>query len=343
MNRLCAAFALLAAAVLGPPLAAAVPTTVVQSGQTVTGAVAIPQSPAKKLCGDGAVVDLAADCPAPPPTVTVVDAAPTQNGVFKFANGLVSGATIAGYTVNHAYRTIEVTTTSAGSSSLKNVVIRDLTCLDVQRGCIRLKDADGVLIANVKARFKPSQTPTMHDLPAGLQFEGNERNITVDGFDCAGFQMNMPATEYENGDCINADAEGPGFKFLNIAANDNTDAGLDSKALNPVIDNFSASGNKRNLRLWHGCDCGTLYIGQPLKRGGIGAGAGIWFKGGAAGGLAHIRKLVVNFTNADYPVLLFENAQAVTIDACELHVPAGTRLMMGPKGAVKLGPGCQVP
>lgn len=340
MKRLLAALALLIAA----PIAAA-PTITISSGQSVSGAIQAPAPVAVFKCFDGSIAAAASSCPAPPPSQTAIEASATQNGVFLFGPGAISGASISGYSVSGAYRTVEVTAESLShpASSLSGVSISDIQCLNVQRGCIRIKDADGLVIKNVKARFKATQTTTMHDLPAGLQFEGNEKNVTVDGFDCAGFQMDMPETEYENGDCINADAEGPGFKFLNIIANDNTDAGLDSKALNPIIDNFSGSGDKRDLRLWHGCDCGTLIIGQPLKRGGIGGGAGIWFHGGSAGGLAHIRKLIVRFTNADYPVLLFENAQNVTIDACDIQAPAGTVFMKGPKGAINLGPGCSIP
>lgn len=344
MKRLIAV--LCAALLCALPAVAAVTTITVKPGQSVSGMTPGTPTPQAwvKLCADGTKIAPDAEC-APvvtPGTGQSITASTTQNGVFKYDAGTVSNTVIADYAVSDAYRVVEVNT-STNPTVLKSATIRNLQCLNVQRGCIRIKDAEGVLIQNVKARFKATQTTTMHDLPAGLQLEGNEKNVTVDGFDCAGFQMNMPETEYENGDCINADAEGPGFKFLNIVANDNTDAGLDSKALNPVIDNYSASGNKRNLRLWHGCDCGTLYIGQPLKRGGIGGGAGIWFKGGATGSLAHIRKLVVRFTNADYPVLLFENAQDVTIDQCDVVAPHGTVFMKGPKGKVTLGAGCSVP
>lgn len=333
--------------VLAVPSAAAVTTTAVKSGQTVSGFTAsapVPQAWVK-LCADGTKVAPTAECATVVTggTAQIITAPTTQNGVFKYDGGLISDTVIGDYVVSDAYRTVEINTSAATPTVLKNATIRNLQCLNVQRGCIRIRDADGVLIQNVKARFKATQTLTMHDLPAGLQFEGNEKNVTVDGFDCAGFQMNMPETDYENGDCINGDAEGTGFKYLNVVANDNTDAGLDSKAYNPIIDNFRAAGNKRNLRLWHGCDCYTLYIGQPLKRGGIGGGAGIWFKGGATGGLAHIRNLVVRFTNTDYPVLLFENAQDVTIDACDIQAPAGTVFMKGPKGKVTLGPGCAIP
>lgn len=279
---------------------------------------------------------VARPCPAPARTV---------DGAGR--NGAIALDRFRGpMRVTNAYRVIE---TSAASSA-SNLVIDGLISEDITRQGIRLKNGgrfSGITLRNLRLVHVP--TPNVPpDLPAGISIAAG-KDVLIEDSTIRGFQMTQPPRAYWNGDGISTERGVSGVTIRNVAVLDNTDAGLDLKSTDTVLDNVYAAGNKRNVRLWAGARATTLMIGPIIRRGGFFGISGIWIKGGAARPVVSIDTLVLDMGRDGPPVTAIEiedGPAVVTIGRCIIRsMPPGSTFLKGagPAASIRLGPGCVIP
>ncbi|MDI1296695.1 MAG: right-handed parallel beta-helix repeat-containing protein [bacterium] len=211
---------------------------------------------------------------------------------------------------------------------VRNLDIANLTVTDTTREGIRIQgDVNGVTVKNfsLKQVAKPTVAP---DLPTGIAIHSGT-NIQISDGSASGFQM--VSTGYPNGDGISAEGGVSNLTISRVTASDNSDGGFDLKYNNTLLYDLTAERNFRNYRFWSSVKASTLTSVDA-------ANAHIW-----AGGSADvvIEKLVVKSTTKAV-ILYVDGAKSVKINACELNVPKGTKLIYKATASsvVILGPGC---
>lgn len=245
--------------------------------------------------------------------------------------------------VSGGYRIVE----TYPKSSARSVDIDGVIAEDIQREGIRLKRGgsfDRVALRNL--RFVHVPTPNVRpDLPEGIHIEsGND--ILIENATLRGFQMIGKPNGYWNGDGIATERAASNVTIRNVAVLDNSDAGLDLKSSNNVLDQVYAAGNKRNIRLWSDTRAGTIAIGPVMRRGGGFSSAGLWIEGKAAAPpTVRIDTLIVDMGTGGEPagVIVVENGPAnVRVGRCIVRsYPPGTPFVSAsPGSSIDLGQGC---
>lgn len=252
----------------------------------------------------------------------------------------VSHAVIHDLRVDDVYRVIE----NAKGATATDLVIRDVHATNVTRGLARFRGASSGLIENSSVVFGPvPQQPP--NLPEGLHFAEQAHDWTVRHVTIRGARMSMGPDRYWNGDGIATERGTHGFRFTDVTADGNSDAGFDLKGEDTYLERVSASGNARNYRFWTSVRAGTLTVGDTVLRGGKGATAGIEIIGDLARPpVVTIDRLIVRMRT---PTSIFavKNAAVIRVGRCEFDVPRGTRLVTSQAGVpdFKGGPGCTLP
>ncbi len=228
----------------------------------------------------------------------------------------------------NAYRLLDDPLGIASGSRFENI---DATVL---RGGFRFKgDAHDIVIRNATLRLAaPTAAP---ELPAGIELQGNAHDILIDSVTASGFQMIHREKRYTNGDGFSSERGAARIIFRNSTANDNSDGGFDLKSTDTRLENVSAARNGINYRFW-GTGTGTRITStDPAK-------AHLQINPGADW---HINTLVVRSTERK-PIIVVHGQGQLTIDRCELHVPAGTKMIrLDAKVTpdIHLGTGCTLP
>jgi hypothetical protein len=107
--------------------------------------------------------------------------------------------------------------------------------------------------------------------------------------------------EYWNADGFTAERQTYNITYTRCEAHDNTDGGWDVKAINPVLIDCIATGNKRNVRVWSKPGPALLVnceLSGSVKLGGSGTSAGIHLTNGGQA-LAIGCKILQNGINLD--------------------------------------------
>lgn len=250
-----------------------------------------------------------------------------NGGVAVKIAGTVEDATIGPVTIIGAKHAVY---TSSDSDIIRDLTVQGLTVSAAQREGIRIRgSADGVLIRDfdITMRAEPQVAP---ELPTGIAFLSG-RNLRVENGRLSGFRMTSAAGAYPNGDGLSSERPVNGLTISNVTSDDNSDGGFDLKGDNITLSELSASRNYRSYRFWGGVNAGTLTSIDPRN-------AHVW---AGTGAVVVIDKLIAR--SATPAVILYvDGAVSVTINSCELHVPAGTKMtyVATKTTAVALGPGC---
>lgn len=119
----------------------------------------------------------------------------------------------------------------------------------------------------------------------------------------------------------------------------NSDAGYDIKSPTFSLDRVVSDHNRRNYKFWADQTHGTITSIEPGQPG-SGAPAHVQLLGSPSTiRTLHLAHLIARSSNLT-PVFVIENGPwIVTVDSCELHLPAGTPLLVG-SATLHLGPGC---
>lgn len=267
-------------------------------------------------------------------------AAAGLNGALERIRGVAAERRIGPGRVRDAYRAIE----ADSGASLRSSTITGIDAV-VTRDCIRLREAIDVVIWNVRCSHSPTPSMPGH-LPEGVAIASG-RNVTIEDSRFDGFQMRDADDKYWNGDGIATEQGLQGLTLRRVILTNNTDAGIDTKSTDVMLDDVRAGGNKRNFRFWAGpVTATTLTSETPVQRGGAYPGAHIWVSGqGGRMPVIWIRHLIVRSTNRA-PIFLVEDGPAdIAVERCTIAVPRGTPFMMAGDKRMrwKLGPGCRVP
>lgn len=258
-----------------------------------------------------------------PVTVPTIDA-PNVNGAVVLS-GKVSGAKIGPVIVTRAFRAVE-----QRDGAVTGLVIDGLTATDLQRDGIRIRQADGLTIANFTLRFRAAPQ-SGRNLPEGIAIYAGKgiviRNGVIDGF-----RMVTKAGAYTNGDGIATEPGVTDALIEDVTSSNNSDGGFDLKGT-VRLDRLTAIGNKRNYRFWGNITAGTLTSQDPT-------GASIAITRGT---VVVIDKLIVRQKTLA-PILILDGG-TLTIKACDIQAPAGTKLskVESAGSVVTLGPGCTLP
>ena len=316
------------------------PATASQSGTPATGALALaPTSPPTGTSAESGVTTSSSGESVEPVTeeilltsnnVWTVPLMQMNGGVAVRIKDMVEKGTVGPVRIESAKHAVY----SEAGSVIRDLNIADIEALELHREGIRLRgDVNRVSIRNFNIRMR-TQKQVSPDLPTGIAIlEGINISIS-DGY-TGGFQMEWVTGVYTNGDGIASERPVDSLLIERVTANDNSDAGFDLKSTNTVLNDTHAQGNKRNYRFWATVRTGTITSGTPLV---INDAAHVWIGKGAE---VVIDRLVASSTSTA-PVLWIEpDAKSVTVNACDLDVPAGTKFFIGGKYAVKsFGPGC---
>jgi hypothetical protein len=240
--------------------------------------------------------------------------------------------------IEKAYRAVAVDK----DATVSGLVIDGLQS-DVMRGCVDLHGS-GITVRNIRCSMLPGPKTSMRELPTGLQVRSGS-DIHIENSVFSGFQMELGANQYWNGDGVSVERQVSGLVIRNVKSDNNTDAGFDIKA--PVVmDGVSAAGNCRNYRFWSDADVGSMKIGDAVWRGGSNRCAGIWIAGSREQNRPRIRirSLIVN---ASKPLTIIKvgNGDAdISIGHCTIHAPPGSRMldMPGGRGSVALDRSCRI-
>jgi hypothetical protein len=253
-----------------------------------------------------------------------------NGGVAVRIKGTVENGTVGPVRIEGAKHAVY----SEAGSVIRDLNIADFEAFELHREGIRLRgDVNRVTIRNFNIRMR-AQKQVSPDLPIGITIlEGSNISIS-DGY-IGGFQMEWVKGTYTNGDGIASERPVDSLLIERVTANDNSDAGFDLKSSNTVLNDTYAQGNKRNYRFWATVRTGTITSGTPLV---TNDAAHVWVGKGAE---VVIDRLVASSTSTA-PVLWIEpDAKSVTVKACELNVPAGTKFFIGGKYTVtSFGAGC---
>lgn len=247
-----------------------------------------------------------------------------QGGLGIKVKGVISYSTIGPIEIIGAKQSVYFDTAAV----VRNLDISNLTVTNTLREGIRIQgDVNGVTVKNFS--LKQAATPTIApDLPTGIAIHKGT-NIQISDGTASGFQM--VTTGYPNGDGISAEGAVSNLTISRVKASDNSDGGFDLKSSNTALYDLTAERNYRNYRFWSSVKAGTLTSVDPSN-------AHVWAGSGAD---VVIDNLIVSSTTKAV-VLYVDGAKSLTIKACQLKVPAGTKLMYKatPSSVVTLGPGC---
>ncbi|WP_070156328.1 hypothetical protein [Sphingobium phenoxybenzoativorans] len=237
--------------------------------------------------------------------------------------------------IKGAFRVIETKPGTVISDS----EISNINAVDVQRDCIRLRKAERVVISNVFCRHAdlPNTPP---NLPEGLAIIAGS-DIVVQDSEFSGFQMNMDANRYWNGDGIAAEGTVDGLRIERVLVQDNSDGGVDLKAKNAFLDQVTARRNTRNFRFWESAEAGTLISEDPMSRGGKSSPLHIWVLGRGQPKTLHIKNLIAKSATSA-PLLVSEGGfTTFIIDECDIDIPDTAKILLGP-GKIIAGPKCSL-
>ena len=165
-------------------------------------------------------------------------------------------------------------------------------------------------------------------------------NIIINGGVFSNFRQVEVKGKYTQGDGIDCDNRRVNLTIRNVAANNNSDGGFDSKC-NSTYDNLSGEGNGITYRMWGRVRAGTLTSISPRK-------GHIQTTGGTD---AVIELLIAEGSNGK-PVVGINSptGESIEIKACRFNFTVPTPVIGGPSkfvkpmvaaGRVKLGPTCQ--
>jgi len=251
-----------------------------------------------------------------------------NGGVGVKIKGVVENATVGPASISNA--AMSVWTDPAAVT--RNVTMKGLFITGAWREGIRINGtATGVNIEDFYISMR--DVPQTNDqLPSGITVLSG-KNVTISRGTVSGFKT-IPSSAYPNGDGIAAEKNVDTLSISDVSSSDNTDGGFDLKSTNTRLNNLSAARNYRSYRFWGKAAATTLTSVDPRN-------AHIW---AGAGSEVVIDKLVAQSkTNA--LILYVDGAKSVTIKACELSVPVGTKLVYKATAAsvVTLGKGCVLP
>jgi hypothetical protein len=221
------------------------------------------------------------------------------NGCFVL-RGAVQDLTISDVVARNVRRFIE--NEDDPGASVAGLVVRRTTVKGFSKDAVRLQnDTHDVLVEDVvvDARRQDGDlfamgfhlTDTVHDVVF-------RRVVAMNAWDTV--------TDYGNGDGFVAERETYGIRFEDTQAIDNMDAGYDIKASHVVFVRATASGNKRNFRLW-GTDIvmSSSRGADPTRREGTGSQAQVW-----AGPAAHFVIDGSRFVGGDSETVVFDLERA---------------------------------
>ena len=247
------------------------------------------------------------------------------NGLARVAEP-VDGLTIEDLNVDGVYRVLENTAARGGpDATLTGLRMRNVTATNVLRGVARLRyDSHDGEIVDVKG----TGTVNNDGIPCGIAFDGTAHDFTLERCVMRGFQMELAADRYWNGDGFSSELGNYGLRFLRCEAYDNSDGGFDLKSTGTFLDGCVSGGNKRNYRFWSTMEAHVITSLTPVLRGGSG-NAGHVYVDGAHQPVVTIGKLIVR-SDTDAPVLLIHAPGAtVVIASHDIQVPKGTPLAVG--------------
>lgn len=217
------------------------------------------------------------------------------NGCFLL-RGAVHDLAISDVTATNVRRFIE--SEEGDGASVIGLVVQQTTVLGFSKGAVRLRnDSHDVLIEDVVADSRRQDgdvfamgfllTDTVHHVVFRRAVAMNARDTV---------------TEYRNGDGFVAERGTYDLLFDGTKAIDNMDAGYDIKASGVTFVGASASGNKRNFRLW-GSDVRMSEVRghDPIRRGGDGTPAQLW-----AGPSASFTISDARFLGSDSGTIVFD-------------------------------------
>jgi hypothetical protein len=185
-------------------------------------------------------------------------------------------------------------------------------------------------------RSEPAKVP----VPTGIGFGRSGcgvtgADITIANGIVSGFVSPRVADTYWNGDGVAVERY-DGVSIVNVIAENNADAGFDLKSTGTWLDRTTARANGRNYRFWGDGKAGTITSEEPR-------GAHVWVNAKTPQSWTIAKLIARSKTSA--PILRIENNHpvSITIERCDLSVPAGTQLLWGGrKATVTWGPGCEV-
>jgi hypothetical protein len=343
--------------------------------------LALAQSPTRAGCGAAGGVFVpgrgggtckAAETSVDPwrPAAPKLPAAPVlaNPGTFATTRSLGSGSTIRNMAFNglssvtrprgvNAGVTIQDVQTTGSShlirtytagDSMPNVTVRRVAMIDNGPGGLRFRGASSGTIADVTIAATRPNTDCSK-VPEGIALAG--KGATDVGGPWTISRVRITGIKTVGCSFLNGDGLAIERGYRDIVVTDayfgfNSDAGADVKSPTARLDRVVSEGNRRNYKFWASQDHGTLTSidpGQP----GSGAPAHIQLQGNrAVTRTMHIARLIVRSTNTT-PIFQIENgAWDVTVDACDIAVPAGTKMLAGAQALVRasrltLGIGCR--
>jgi len=212
---------------------------------------------------------------------------------------------------------------------LSSFTVSHITATNLERGFSHLKEAHDGYFLDVEA---VARLGTTTDIPCGFATgDYPTSDIVYERCYAGGFQQHRKEGSYWNGDGFSDERQATGMAYLNCAAMDNADAGLDTKSVGVVVRGFSSYGNGRNLRLWGSGTIEDFASKDPRN-------AHIWVGGEDRLGTYTITRPVFS-GGSDKPHIQIESgwdgAKIIVIDPV---VPAGEELRI-----VQSGTGLRVP
>jgi hypothetical protein len=231
---------------------------------------------------------------------------------------------------------------------MPNVTVRRVAMIDNGPGGLRFRGASSGTIADVTIAATRPNTDCSK-VPEGIALAG--KGATDVGGPWTISRVRITGIKTVGCSFLNGDGLAIERGYRDIVVTDayfgfNSDAGADVKSPTARLDRVVSEGNRRNYKFWASQDHGTLTSidpGQP----GSGAPAHIQLQGNrAVTRTMHIARLIVRSTNTT-PIFQIENgAWDVTVDACDIAVPAGTKMLAGAQALVRasrltLGIGCR--
>jgi hypothetical protein len=189
------------------------------------------------------------------------------DGCFRFGD-TIADVGIASVTATNVRRFVETLASgNAATASVTGLTVQHVDVRGFSKGAVRIGGGSSdVLLEDV---FGDSQRQDGDNFAMGVSLDDTTHDVTLRRVTMSNSLDTIHA--YWNGDGFAAEKGVHNLVFENTVANGNSDAGYDIKASNVTMTATSASGNKRNYRLWGtGTHLSAVRGNTPSQQGGTG-------------------------------------------------------------------------
>jgi hypothetical protein len=212
--------------------------------------------------------------------------------------------------------------THSAAPKVDGLYIHDIKATNLERGLIRIKLADNVIIRRVHATQQAKKTTAFSDAFATTDVATH--NVLVEDVVFIGFRMEVASGDYPNGGAFSDEEQSTGHIYRRCLAEQGND-GWDVKSIDAILDRCVARSNRRNFRLWGpnttATDCVSSFVAADYTKSYVDS-AGVtrtdlrpnahwWFDSGRMTGATLIRPRFGDVAGSTVPYLKIEGGADV--------------------------------